>query len=43
MQGFSGVTWRGQDLQAVLPAIAVVFGFAIFFAALALWRFRWEE
>jgi ABC-2 type transport system permease protein len=43
MQGFSGVTWRGQDFQAVLPAMAVVFGFAILFAALALWRFRWEE
>jgi len=40
IDGLDAVTWRGMDLAAVLPAMAAQLGFALLFAALAVWRFR---
>lgn len=43
MNGFSGVTWRGQGLGETLLPIAALLGYSVLFAAAAVWRFRWEE
>jgi len=40
VEGFDAITWRGMDLDAVLPAMGAQLGFALLFAALAVWRFR---
>jgi ABC-2 type transport system permease protein len=40
VEGFDAITWRGMDLNAVLPAMEAQLGFALLFAALAVWRFR---
>jgi ABC-2 type transport system permease protein len=43
VDGLDAVTWRGVDFLGVLPAIAVLLGFAALFGALAVARFRWDE
>ena len=43
IDGFDAITWRGMDVTAVLPAMAAQLGFALLFAALAVWRFRKME
>ena len=43
VEGFDAITWRGMDLHAVLPAMGAQLGFALLFAALAVWRFRKME
>lgn len=43
VDGFDLVTWRGLGLVEALPALGMVMGFAIGFAAIALARFRWED
>jgi len=43
IDGLDAVTWRGMDLAAVLPAMGAQLGFALLFAALAVWRFRKME
>jgi len=43
VDGLDAMTWRGLPFSAALPSIAVLLGFATLFAALALWRFDWEE
>ncbi|MBD8530625.1 MULTISPECIES: ABC transporter permease [unclassified Massilia] len=43
VEGFDAITWRGMDLDAVLPAMGAQLGFALLFAALAVWRFRKME
>ena len=43
VEGFDAVTWRGMDMGAVLPAMGAQLGFALLFAALAVWRFRKME
>jgi ABC-2 type transport system permease protein len=35
MRGFDATTWQGRDFLAVLPSIAVVFGFTVVFLGLA--------
>lgn len=40
VEGLDAVTWRGLDLEAVVPAMAAQLGFALLFAALAVWKFR---
>lgn len=43
IDGLDAVTWRGMDVAAALPAMGAQLGFALLFAALAVWRFRKME
>jgi ABC-2 type transport system permease protein len=43
VDGLDAVTWRGQGLASVLPAIGALLAFAAAFTLLAIWRFDWEE
>ncbi|MFT7722906.1 MAG: ABC transporter permease [Roseateles sp.] len=43
VDALDAMTWRGQGFAAALPPCAVMLGFSAAFAALAVWRFRWEE
>lgn len=43
VDGFDAMTWRGLGLQAALAPIAALLGFSALFAAVAVWRFDWEE
>jgi ABC-2 type transport system permease protein len=43
VDGLDGMTWRGLGFGAALAPIGVMLGFSAAFAALALWRFDWEE
>ena len=43
VDGLDATTWRGVGLTGVLTPIAVLFGFAVLFAAVAASRFKWEE
>jgi ABC-2 type transport system permease protein len=43
VDGLDAVTWRGFGVDAVAPGIAVLFGFALVFAGLAVWKFRREQ
>lgn len=40
VDGLDGVTWRGFGLDVAGPAMLALFGFALVFAALAVWKFR---
>lgn len=42
VDGFDNVTWRGLELSSVGTPIGIVLGFAVLFAGVALWRFKWE-
>ncbi len=43
VEGFSGMTWRGQEIAAALPPIAAMCGFTALFTLIAVWRFRVAE
>ena len=43
VEGMDAMTWRGLGFDAALAPSAVLLGFALLFALLALWRFRWDE
>jgi len=43
VDGLDAMTWRGLGFDAALAPSAVLLGFALLFALLALWRFRWDE
>lgn len=43
IDGLDAITWRGMDVTAALPAMGAQLGFALLFAALAVWRFRKME
>jgi ABC-2 type transport system permease protein len=43
VDGLDAMTWRGLPLGDALLPIAVMLGFAAVFAALAVWRFAWDE
>ena len=43
VDGLDAMTWRGLGFDAPLAPSAVLLGFAMLFALLALWRFRWDE
>ena len=43
VDGIDAMTWRGLPMDAAAMSVAVLLGFALVFAALALWRFDWEE
>jgi ABC-type multidrug transport system permease subunit len=42
VDGIEAMTWRGLPLEAALPTIGALLGFALLFEMLALLRFRWE-
>ncbi len=42
VDGIDAMTWRGLGLDAALLPTAVQLGFTALFAAVALWRFRWD-
>jgi ABC-2 type transport system permease protein len=43
IDGLDGVVWRGYHFTDALMPSAVLAGFAILFALIAITRFRWEE
>jgi ABC-2 type transport system permease protein len=43
VDGLDAVTWRGFGLPVAVPAMVALLGFALVFAALAVWKFRQEE
>jgi ABC-2 type transport system permease protein len=43
IDGFDAMTWRGLGIESAIAPIGVLLGFAALFAAVAVWRFRWEE
>ena len=42
MQGMLDLVLRGGGLQNVLPEVGVLFGFALIFFSVGVWRFRFE-
>lgn len=43
VDALDAMTWRGQPFSEALLPSAVMLGFSAAFAAIAIWRFRWEE
>lgn len=43
VDGFDAMTWRGLGFDAAALPIVVLLGFALFFGAVANWRFDWNE
>jgi ABC-2 type transport system permease protein len=43
VDGLDAMTWRGLGFDAAIAPIGVLLGFSILFAAIAIWRFDWEE
>lgn len=43
VDGLDAMTWRGLPLIDALAPISAMLGFSALFAALAVWRFHWEE
>jgi ABC-2 type transport system permease protein len=43
VDGLDAMTWRGLGFSAALGPMAVLLGFALLFAVLALWRFPFDE
>ena len=42
LMAYQDVLMRGADVAAILPATAVLIGFAVVFFGVGVWRFRWE-
>jgi ABC-2 type transport system permease protein len=42
VDGLDAMTWRGLPLQAALAPTAVLLGWSVLFALIAIWRFDWE-
>jgi len=43
VDGLDAMTWRGLDADAAIAPIGVLLAFSALFAALAVWRFDWNE
>ena len=43
VDGIDAMTWRGLGIGSALTPMAVMFGFTLLFAAIALMRFEWDE
>jgi ABC-2 type transport system permease protein len=43
VDGLDAMTWRGLGFDAAIAPTAVLLGFSALFAAIAIWRFDWEE
>lgn len=42
VDGIEAMTWRGLPFSSAAPTVLALFGFALLFELVALWRFRWE-
>jgi ABC-2 type transport system permease protein len=43
VDGFDQMTWRGLPLQSAFLPTAILVGWSALFAAIAVWRFSWED
>jgi len=43
VDGFDQMTWRGLPLQSAFLPTAILMGWSALFAAIAVWRFSWED
>ena len=43
IDGLDAMTWRGLPLQSALLPTAILVGWSALFAAIAIWRFDWED
>jgi ABC-2 type transport system permease protein len=43
VDGLDAMTWRGLGFEAALMPIVMLLVFSVLFAAVAIWRFDWEE
>jgi ABC-2 type transport system permease protein len=43
VDGLDAMTWRGLPLQAAMAPTAILLGWSAVFAAIAVWRFNWED
>jgi ABC-2 type transport system permease protein len=43
VDGFDQMTWRGLPLQSAFLPTAILLGWSALFAAIAVWRFSWED
>ena len=43
VDGLDGTTWRGLPLQSAFAPTAILVGWSALFAAIAVWRFDWED
>ncbi len=43
VDGLDAMTWRGLGIQAALPGIAVLLGYALLMGSLAIWKFKREQ
>jgi ABC-2 type transport system permease protein len=43
VDGFDQMTWRGLPLQSAFLPTAILVGWSALFAAIAVWRFNWED
>ena len=43
IEGLDGMTWRGLGLADAAMPVGILLAFTAVFAAIALWRFDWEE
>jgi ABC-2 type transport system permease protein len=43
VDGLDAMTWRGLGFHAAIAPIVVLLAFSALFAAIAIWRFDWEE
>jgi ABC-2 type transport system permease protein len=43
VDGLDAMTWRGLPLQSAFLPTAILLGWSALFAAIAVWRFNWED
>ena len=43
VDGLDAMTWRGLGFDAAIGPIVALLLFSALFAAIAIWRFDWEE
>jgi ABC-2 type transport system permease protein len=43
VDGLDAMTWRGLPLQSAYAPTAILVGWSALFAAIAVWRFNWED
>jgi ABC-2 type transport system permease protein len=43
VDGLDAMTWRGLPLESAFRPTAILVGWSVLFAAIAVWRFDWEK